>query len=377
MKAGKPRILFLNLTAFSQTGGIERFNRCFLKALSDLEDEGLATCQSYSAYDTVALPEYFRNESYKGFGKEKVKFSISSLLAARKFDTIILGHINLAAIGRLIKLFYPGKRVWLVTHGIEVWKPLSGIPARMLTVADRILSVSSFTRNKLVEVHNTDKNKITVFPNTIDPYFKLPAAIDRNEEYRNKLGLGADDFVLYTLTRIAGTETYKGYDKVMEAMAKLKSEGMLKIRYVLAGKYDEQEKKRIEQQVQHFNLGDDVQLTGFLDEADLVPFYQMADMYIMPSKKEGFGIVFIEALVCGLPAIGGNADGTVDALQNGETGQLVNPDSVQEIAHAIKQSYEQHARQNMEERMRARTQTLEHYSFTSYKNRLRDIILQA
>jgi glycosyltransferase involved in cell wall biosynthesis len=61
----------------------------------------------------------------------------------------------------------------------------------------------------------------------------------------------------------------------------------------------------------------------------------MADLFIMPSQKEGFGIVFIEAMACGLPVIAGNKDGSVDALKNGELGILVDPDDKDQILEAL------------------------------------------
>jgi phosphatidylinositol alpha-1,6-mannosyltransferase len=61
----------------------------------------------------------------------------------------------------------------------------------------------------------------------------------------------------------------------------------------------------------------------------------MADVFVLPSKKEGFGIVFIEALACGLPVICGNADGSVDAIRNGELGIAINPDNETELEKCI------------------------------------------
>jgi len=61
----------------------------------------------------------------------------------------------------------------------------------------------------------------------------------------------------------------------------------------------------------------------------------LADMFVLPSKKEGFGIVFIEALACGLPVICGNVDGSVDAICNGKLGKAINPDDLPELELAL------------------------------------------
>ena len=74
------------------------------------------------------------------------------------------------------------------------------------------------------------------------------------------------------------------------------------------------------------DIPDTVVMPGFIPDDELEAHFAMSDMYVMPSRKEGFGIVFIEAMYYGLPVIAGNMDGSVDALLNGELGQLVNPD---------------------------------------------------
>jgi glycosyltransferase involved in cell wall biosynthesis len=76
-------------------------------------------------------------------------------------------------------------------------------------------------------------------------------------------------------------------------------------------------------------------LTGFIPDEELTAHYQLCDVFAMPSKKEGFGIVYLEALACGKPTLGGNQDGALDALCRGELGALVDPDDVQAIAHTL------------------------------------------
>ncbi len=369
------RILFLNLTAFSQTGGIERFNKCFLKALSALDKDGNTDSYSISGYDTEVSAQYYDARRYKGFGKNKVSFVLSSIANAGKYDVIFLGHINLALVGIAIKRLYPSKKVVLITHGIEVWSELSGVKKKILHVADRILSVSSFTKNKLQKVQGVSGDKITVFPNTIDPYFPIPESVTRADELRERYGLKSTDFVIYTLTRLANTELYKGYDKVMMALPEIVAK-YPEVKYVIAGKYDSVEKERIEKLISEQGLQEHVTLTGFLKEEELVAHYQMADLYIMPSQKEGFGIVFIEALVCGVPVIAGNADGSADALMQGELGTLVDPNSVTEIGNAIKSNLKNTNRNNERERKAIRQKTLDNFSFDRYKERLANIIAE-
>jgi phosphatidyl-myo-inositol dimannoside synthase len=80
--------------------------------------------------------------------------------------------------------------------------------------------------------------------------------------------------------------------------------------------------------------------TGEAPEAELLDYYRTADVFVMPNRTinngdtEGFGIVFLEAGACGKPVIGGRDGGVPDAVANGETGLLVDGNSVSEIANA-------------------------------------------
>jgi glycosyltransferase involved in cell wall biosynthesis len=140
--------------------------------------------------------------------------------------------------------------------------------------------------------------------------------------------------VLLTITRLASREQYKGYDNVLYALKILTATNPA-IRYLVAGKYDAAEKQRLDQLVSELSLEQYVIFAGYIPDEELAAHYSIADCYIMPSKKEGFGIVFIEAMYYGKPVIGGNKDGSMDALDNGKLGIPVNPDSIQEIAAAI------------------------------------------
>ena len=83
------------------------------------------------------------------------------------------------------------------------------------------------------------------------------------------------------------------------------------------------------------HLEENVLLTGFIKEEEVIDHYLLADAFIMPSTMEGFGIVFIEAMACGVPVIAGNIDGSPDALKNGELGTLINPLSHSEIIESL------------------------------------------
>lgn len=370
----KHQILFLCLTTFSQAGGIEKFNRCFLKALLEIQEEEPIYTTAMSPYDNQADENYFKQKQFKGYKGSRISFINNAILQATKADTIIIGHLNLAPVGYLIRKLYPGKKIILITHGIEVWQPLTGLKKNMLEIADLILSVSNFTKQKLMDINGVPETKISIFPNTIDPYFPVPETFIANKEIRRHYDFGATDPVLFTLSRLSGKEKYKGYDIVIKCLPELKK-NFPTIRYIIAGKYDVQEKARLDELIKELGLEENVILTGYLAEKSLLEYYQSADLFIMPSRKEGFGIVFLEALICGLPVMAGNQDGSVDALKNGELGVLVDPTNVDEIVNEITDVLNNREEYSYEYRLFMQQKTLNYFGFPVFKKRLKDIVV--
>jgi glycosyltransferase involved in cell wall biosynthesis len=82
---------------------------------------------------------------------------------------------------------------------------------------------------------------------------------------------------------------------------------------------------RLQQKSEMLGIGDKVLFTGRINESDKVDFYNLADVFVMPGRGEGFGIVYLEAMACGVPTVGSTVDGSREALFGGKLGVLVNP----------------------------------------------------
>jgi phosphatidylinositol alpha-1,6-mannosyltransferase len=327
------RLFFYYLSAFSHTGGIEKFNRCFIKALNELPADKFSPA-IVSVYDSDCDPRYNHKLPFRGFGRKRglsVSYMIRQLFSC---DILVLGHINLAVVGVLLKLLRPNAKLVVAAHGIETWPRLFFLKKLCLMQADQILSVSNYTKNQLVLRNKINPQKIRLFPNTIDPYFVLPVDFGKPAYLRERYGLSATHKIILTLSRLSSSEQEKGYPKVIAALPEILKQ-FPNVIYILAGKYDAKEKEYITGILKQHKVTDNVILTGYVPDEEVPDHYKLADVFIMPSRKEGFGIVFLEALACGTPVIGGNQDGTVDALHNGSLGTLINPTKVNEIADAI------------------------------------------
>ncbi len=368
----KKNILFLTLKVFSATGGIEKVCKVIGKAIYSFSVEEKATIRVLSMYDQQEDADdnrYFTSDIFKGFGKSKMKFIVEAIWMGRKKNHIVLSHINLLLVGRMIKLINPSAKIILIAHGIEVWGKLSWIQKMMLTSIDTFVSVSQFTSMKLQENQQIDPLKCKVINNCLDPFIPNISSVVNEDNIRMKYGFTNDQKVMLTLTRISSKERYKGYDRVIEAMVNLIPRHP-QLRYLLAGKYDSQEKQYLDQLIAHHGLKDFVVVPGFVSEEELDAHFSLADLYVMPSIKEGFGIVFIEAMHYGLPVIAGNMDGSVDALINGALGTLVNPLDTNEIEIAIDNILNDKNKYLPNEEL-----LMESFGYDEYKRRLEEALL--
>lgn len=359
-------ILFLGLTTFSQTGGIEKFNKCFLKVLDSYSETANSKFAVAVLHDEQPDQRYIDPLRFKGYKGRKMAFVLNEVAHAREFDTIILAHLNLAPVGFGIKKLFPSRKLIVIIHGIEAMEPITGIRKKVLELADEIWTVSEFTRSNLVSLQQVPTQKIVLFHNTIDPFFHKPATFEKPSYLIDRFQIKPGEKILLSLTRLNHREGYKGYDQVIRALpAVLKRYPNL--RYFIAGKGDEQEIELVKNLVRELNLEDRVELLGFVKDDELTDHYLLSDLFVLPSKKEGFGIVFIEAMACGLPVVAGNKDGSVDALRQGELGTLVDPDSVESIAGGILESLN---RPNRLSGFPLQQKMLQYFGFEQYQKKL-------
>ena len=364
------KVMFLTLRTFSLTGGIEKVSKVAGKALNDLCEEAGKEITIFSMYDVPADMDekYFPKKNFTGFGVRRLSFTQKAFLSGIRNDVVILSHINLLPVGYLVKLFSPKTRLVLIAHGIEVWKTFSGLKKKMLFACDRILSVSQYTKEVIKELNHFPAEKIEVLNNCLDPFLEEPVKKEKDKSLLDKYCLHKDDLVLMTLTRLAASERYKGYDIVIESLLELR-EKIPALKYLIIGKYDEEEKQRLDKLIGEAGLDSHVIFTGFVPDEELAEHFNLADIYIMPSEKEGFGIAFIEAMYYNKPVIAGNKDGSSDALLGGKLGLLVNPSSKEDVSEAIENIIGKKGQYLPDRKL-----LMEHFSFEVYKDKWKEVL---
>ncbi|HEY2112807.1 MAG TPA: glycosyltransferase, partial [Dongiaceae bacterium] len=121
------------------------------------------------------------------------------------------------------------------------------------------------------------------------------------------------------------------------------------------------DRPRLEAKAKALGLADRVIFAGRISEEEKLAHYHLADAYVMPSRGEGFGIVILEAMAAGIPAMGSRVDGSREALLDGKLGPLVDPDDPASVAGGIRAVLE---------RPRGRPEGLDYFSVESFRQRM-------
>jgi glycosyltransferase involved in cell wall biosynthesis len=318
------------------TGGIQTFSRFLIRGIRELFPE--ATLDIFSKNDT-SFPDPADNHtdsfSPLGWWPSRLRTTVFAteltLGAFRKQpDLIVTTHVNFAPVAHSVKTLF-NIPFLAIGHGIEVWDLPHGQIWRALRAANGLAAVSHFTRARMASALNLAIERISLLPNTFDPEQFYP---DKRKPrfLLKRYGLQPQQPVILTISRLASAERYKGYDQVLRALPMVR-ERFPNVRYILGGRGPD--RARIEALIRQLDLINHVTLAGYVADHELRAHYNLCDVFAMPSKGEGFGIVFLEALGCGKPVLAGNKDGSVDAVLGGETGVLVDPDDVEEIGQAL------------------------------------------
>lgn len=331
-----PKIHVWSPNIFGFKGGIQVYLIFFLKGLQNFSEplNSYFFIKHDSSHESVDYQ--FKNTKFYFSGNwpsplRTLAFAsqITSLGMWQRPNLIISTHLNFLVAAYWLKRLV-GIPYWVTVYGIEAWDVERPALKKALHNADRILSISGYTRDRLLKEQNLDPKKISLLPCTFDAsQFQIaPKPTYLLEQY----GLKPEQPIILTVSRLAAVERYKGYDKILEALPQIR-QAIPDVHYIIAGKGDD--RPRLEQLIAQMGLQDCVTLAGFVPDEQLCDYYNLCDIFAMPSKREGFGIVYLEALACGKPTLGGDRDGAIDALCHGELGALVNPDNEEAIAQTI------------------------------------------
>lgn len=308
-------ILALVTDAFGAYGGISQYNQDLLTELSHLEmvDNVAVLPRIWNGAKATKTP----NIRMFSASMNKFLYALRAVWIAFRLkpDLIYCGHLYHGPLAaRLAKLF----KAKLVSqlHGTEVWEPLTSSLLEPLKRSDRVLCVSEDTKKRYRAQLTHDPNNAVVLHNTVGTQFSP----DGREQSREKFNV-VNDYVLLSVSRLdARKGGYKGHERVINTLPDLLQKRPNAI-YLIAGTGDDRD--RLVNLVEQRGLSEKVRFLGKVPADDLIDLYRAADLFVLPSMGEGFGIVYLEAMASGTLALGLNIGGAPDALCDGELGVCV------------------------------------------------------
>jgi glycosyltransferase involved in cell wall biosynthesis len=327
-------ILALLTDAFGGRGGIAKFNRDLCRELSA---EPLAA--QVTALPRVAPVESIehvppRVDYRSSASGSKVAYAWHVLRQTLNpqpptFDAVICGHINLLPVAVLAS-WLQGAPLLLILHGIDAWTPHdSGIVRTLLPQVDRFVTVSRYTKERFLEWAPLRAEQGRVVPDCIDLDAYSPGP--KRDALLERYGLLGRTLLL-TFGRLSSDEQYKGHDEVLEVLPNL-AEEIPDVAYLICG--DGDDRPRLERKAERLGLSDRVVFAGYVPEEEKEDHYRLADAFVMPGRGEGFGIVYLEAMACGVPVVASSADASREAVRDGQLGVVVDPDDPTSVKAGI------------------------------------------
>ncbi len=252
------------------------------------------------------------------------------ILSGVAYPTAILVHVAHRLFRIPFVVYSYGEDVTCVQDDPRGRKQLGAV----LSSARTVMTISRFTMGRIAEL-GVPSSRISLIPPGIDaaPYDEVSP--EAEDELRERLGVGGRRVIL-TLARLAPR---KGHDVVIRSL-----KGLLDVapdlHYLIVGKGDPSALRGL---ADAEGVSDHVTFVEYVPDEDLPALFRIGDIYTMVSRwdpvareVEGFGIVYLEAAASGRPSVAGAHGGSPDAVEDGVTGFVVDPTSVEAVQGALR-----------------------------------------
>lgn len=321
------KILYLGSAFGPQGGGIGRVNSVLVEFLS--KQRPLAALTVFSLLDGMKQnrPELFNSKiRYKGFSGNKVRFVGAALRdVLYNYDIVFFDHIQLAQIAGFCP-FRMGRRTVLFLLGVEVWKKLQGLKAKALRKIDIFLAISNHTALRATALNPQIRN-VKVCLLGIPPSLSGENAFEPLPDISELRGP-----VILSVGRMHSSERYKGHEQLIRTLPIIREE-IPEAHLVFVGGGDDI--ARLKGIARECKVTEQVKFPGFVSEAALHSYYEECSIFAMPSRGEGFGLVYLEAMAHAKPCIGTAGGAASEIIKHGETGLLVTPGDTTDLARAV------------------------------------------
>jgi phosphatidylinositol alpha-1,6-mannosyltransferase len=279
-------------------------------------------------------------------------------------DVIVYTHVNVARLHVVLRWLRPRIRTVLLTHGIELWQPLSWAQRFALRQCSRVVTVTWFVAHTLDAPHAPGHAPVAVVPLALSDRW-VAGVVPRCEPTGHA--------VVLAVSRLEHRERQKGIDRLIEAFP-LVLDRVPGATLRIVG--DGPDRSELEKLAARLGVKHRVEFLGAVDDATLKRQYASADVFALPSMQEGFGLVYLEAMAHGLPCIVAAGTAGAEVVQPGVSGVGVRPDDARELADAVASLLTDNERWSRMSRAAAAA-FQERYREAFYGERIRDVLMEA
>jgi phosphatidyl-myo-inositol dimannoside synthase len=332
------RVLHLVPDLFDAPGGIARHSRLVIKALTDEPSLEQLTVLSLMDHPETPLDMRYIGESYvayRAFGGNRSRYSRAALreMAFGHYDLLVAGHVNLSPLMTAgTALRRSASRTITFVHGTDVWARLPWYRRQCLALSDLIVAVSHLTANRAIQVQRLRPGRVATLHSCLDPI--LFPSVHASEYSRDEAAFSRSTptsrNAFVTVARMSSIERGKGHSTVIRALPRVLAR-VPDAEYLVVGDGDLRDE--LQSLAREIGVADRVRFLGRVADADLDVIYQQCKVFVMPSRTEGFGLVFLEAMAHDLPIVAGNTDASPEVI--GDSGLLVDPDDADQVGAAI------------------------------------------
>lgn len=315
-RSRRQRVVILT-TELAAAGGIQAVSRDVVRAVSgaDVNAEVWSLLDSRAAARAVAA-----GAGARGASGSRLRYGLWSLLtsfAATPPDLAVVLHAHLAPVA--LPLAYRGARLVVFLHGTEVWRRLTVMERAAFMRSELLIATSRFAQARFQSFNPDIDVRIELCPLSVpllSPLERPPAVIPRRA---------------LLVGRMAKDERYKGHDLLLDIWPRV-AHRVPGATLLIAG--DGDDRARLMQRARDEGLASAVHFAGHVSDAELRVMYEECQVFVLPSRLEGFGIVFLEAMRAAKACIGatGAAEDVIDA---GRTGYLVDLDQPRTLEDAL------------------------------------------
>jgi phosphatidyl-myo-inositol dimannoside synthase len=326
-------------------GGVQRAGRHLASIMTEFAASRGMECRILSLNDGPELKRLSvagREIVFTGSERAKGRFLSTAIRAARRRSDkgknnaklVVAGHPNLAPVVAAMRLVSvqlgtPRIKSIICTHGVEVWEPLTRIRRMALRRADVVLAPSKYTADHVAAIQRVAVEKIRVLRWALDSQFESLASHAGKSAAPANFPEGR---VVLTVGRWRADERYKGMDTLITALPRLLPRWP-ELQLAMVGEGDDRE--WLKNLAEENGVDRHVHFLSGLSYEELASCYAHCEIFALPSKGEGFGLVYLEAMACGKPVIGGAHGGAPEVIDDGQTGYVVPHGQAGQLATAI------------------------------------------